>query len=61
MSALANVGYSMTMTTEIRPTSLDHVALWVDERDAIARFCVEHLGMHVIDETDTFTLVGVDA
>ena len=51
----------MTMTIEIRPTSLDHVALWVDERDAIARFCVEHLGMHVIEETDTFTLVGVDA
>jgi catechol 2,3-dioxygenase-like lactoylglutathione lyase family enzyme len=51
----------MSMSNEIRPTSLDHVALWVDDRDAIARFCVEHLGMHVIEETDTFTLVGVDA
>jgi catechol 2,3-dioxygenase-like lactoylglutathione lyase family enzyme len=50
-----------SMTGPIRPTSLDHVALWVDEREAIARFCVEHLGMHVIEETDTFTLVGVDA
>jgi catechol 2,3-dioxygenase-like lactoylglutathione lyase family enzyme len=51
----------MSMGPEIRPTSLDHVALWVDERDAIARFCVEHLGMHVIEETGAFTLVGVDA
>jgi catechol 2,3-dioxygenase-like lactoylglutathione lyase family enzyme len=49
------------MTMEIRPTSLDHVALWVDEREAIARFCVDHLGMHVIEQTDAFTLVGVDA
>jgi catechol 2,3-dioxygenase-like lactoylglutathione lyase family enzyme len=44
-----------------RPNSLDHVALWVSERDAIASFLCEHLGMHVIEETDTFTLVGVDA
>ena len=48
-------------TTDIRPNSLDHVALWTDERAAIAGFCCEHLGMHVIEETDTFTLVGVDA
>ena len=44
-----------------RPNSFDHVALWVSERDAIASFLCEHLGMHVIEETDTFTLVGVDA
>jgi catechol 2,3-dioxygenase-like lactoylglutathione lyase family enzyme len=43
------------------PTSLDHVALWVDERDALAAFLCDHLGMHVIEETDTFTLVGIDA
>jgi catechol 2,3-dioxygenase-like lactoylglutathione lyase family enzyme len=40
---------------------LDHVALWTDERHALADFLVERAGMHVIDKTDTFTLVGVDA
>ena len=44
-----------------RPTSLDHVALWVSERAAITSFLCDHLGMHVIEETDSFTLVGVDA
>jgi catechol 2,3-dioxygenase-like lactoylglutathione lyase family enzyme len=45
----------------VEPTSLDHVALWVDDRDSIADFAVAHLGMHVIDRTDRFTLVGSDA
>jgi catechol 2,3-dioxygenase-like lactoylglutathione lyase family enzyme len=45
----------------IRPNSLDHVALWVDQRPGLAAFLCDHLGMHVIEETDTFTLVGVDA
>jgi catechol 2,3-dioxygenase-like lactoylglutathione lyase family enzyme len=49
------------MTREIRPTSLDHVALWVDRRKPLAAFLCDHLGMHVIEETDTFTLVGVHA
>jgi catechol 2,3-dioxygenase-like lactoylglutathione lyase family enzyme len=43
------------------PNLLDHVALWVDERDPLADFCCEHLGMHVIDRTDRFTLLGADA
>ncbi len=43
------------------PTSLDHVALWVDDREPLATFLCDHLGMHVIEETDTFTLVGIDA
>ena len=43
------------------PKSLDHVALWVSEREPLARFLCDHLGMHVIEETDSFTLVGVDA
>jgi catechol 2,3-dioxygenase-like lactoylglutathione lyase family enzyme len=46
---------------DIRPNSLDHVALWVDRRKPLADFVCAHLGMHVIEETDTFTLVGVDA
>src|SRR5215212_4583819 len=41
--------------------SLDHVALWVSERDTLADFLTGHLGMHVIDRTDNFTLVGSDA
>jgi len=45
----------------IAPTSLDHVALWVADRDAIAELLCDHLGMHVIDRTDRFTLVGADA
>lgn len=49
------------MSPNFAPTSLDHVALWVDERAAISAFVCDHLGMHVIEETDTFTLVGIDA
>jgi catechol 2,3-dioxygenase-like lactoylglutathione lyase family enzyme len=45
----------------MRPTSLDHVALWVADRDRIADFACAHLGMHVIERTDRFTLVGADA
>jgi catechol 2,3-dioxygenase-like lactoylglutathione lyase family enzyme len=49
------------MAPNFAPTSLDHVALWVGERDTLATFLCDHLGMHVIEETDTFTLVGIDA
>jgi catechol 2,3-dioxygenase-like lactoylglutathione lyase family enzyme len=49
------------MAQEIQPTSLDHIALWVDQRRELAGFLCEYLGMHTIEETDTFTLVGVDA
>jgi len=45
----------------MQPISLDHVALWVPERDVIADFAVQQLGMHVIERTDRFTLVGWDA
>ena len=45
----------------MRGGPLDHVALWTDERDALSDFLCERAGMHVIDRTDTFTLVGVDA
>ena len=42
-------------------TSFDHVALWTAERDELARILTEGCGMHVVDRTDTFTLVGGDA
>jgi catechol 2,3-dioxygenase-like lactoylglutathione lyase family enzyme len=45
----------------MNPKTLDHVAYWVADRDAVADFAVAHLGMHVIDRTDAFTLVGADA
>ena len=40
---------------------LDHVALWVEDRDAIADFAIANLGMHIIERTDRFTLIGPHA
>src|SRR6478609_5151001 len=45
----------------MRPKILDHVALWVADRDPITDFVTERLTMHVIEKTDKFTLVGSDA
>jgi catechol 2,3-dioxygenase-like lactoylglutathione lyase family enzyme len=45
----------------VNPTKLDHVAYWVANRDEIADFVTSRLGMHVIDRTDAFTLVGSNA
>jgi len=45
----------------VQPNTLDHVAFWVTERDAITEFATRQLGMHVIDRQDNFTLVGSDA
>src|SRR5918912_4043143 len=45
----------------MKPKTLDHVALWVEDRDPIADLLTESVGMHVIDRTDAFTLVGSDA
>ena len=42
-------------------TSFDHVALWTTERDELARLLTDGCGMHVVDRTDAFTLVGGDA
>jgi catechol 2,3-dioxygenase-like lactoylglutathione lyase family enzyme len=41
--------------------TLDHVALWVANRDRLAGFLTDATDMHVIDRTDAFTLVGSDA
>ena len=49
------------LPTPLRPKTLDHVAYWTDDRDRIAEFVTTHLGMHVIEHTDRFTLVGSDA
>ena len=37
------------------------MAYWLADRDAVADFVVGHLGMHVVDRTEAFTLVGADA
>src|SRR3954452_722063 len=49
------------MSSPVTVNSLDHVALWVADRDAIADLACAHLGMHVIERTEKFTLVGADA
>jgi catechol 2,3-dioxygenase-like lactoylglutathione lyase family enzyme len=45
----------------MNPTKLDHVAYWLADRGPVAAFLATHLGMHVIDETDRFTLLGSNA
>ncbi len=45
----------------MRPNTLDHVAYWLEDREAMADFATAHLGMHVIDRNEKFTLVGADA
>ena len=45
----------------MNPETLDHVALWVADRDRIADFLTGGVGMHIVERTDAFTLVGSDA
>jgi hypothetical protein len=45
----------------MRPKTLDHVALWLADRDAVAEVLLAELDVHVIERTDRFTLVGHDA
>jgi catechol 2,3-dioxygenase-like lactoylglutathione lyase family enzyme len=45
----------------LRPKTLDHVAYWLEDRDSVADFLTTQLGLHVIERTDAFTLVGADA
>lgn len=40
---------------------LDHVALWVSDRDRLSTFLCRHLGVHEIQCTSRFTLLGADA
>jgi catechol 2,3-dioxygenase-like lactoylglutathione lyase family enzyme len=45
----------------VRPKTLDHVALWVSSRDDVVERATSALGVHVIERTDRFTLVGADS
>ena len=61
-SAQSTAGSSrVVILARVTPETLDHVALWVAESDAIADFVTERVGMHIVDRTDTFTLVGSNA
>lgn len=48
--------YPGGITVKIR--KLDHIALYMSDRDAAARFLTSRLGFHVVDRTDRYTLVG---
>jgi catechol 2,3-dioxygenase-like lactoylglutathione lyase family enzyme len=37
---------------------LDHIALYMGDRDAAAGFLTTHLGFHIVDHTERYTLVG---
>jgi catechol 2,3-dioxygenase-like lactoylglutathione lyase family enzyme len=37
---------------------LDHIALYMNDRDAAAGFLTAYLGFHVVDHTERYTLVG---
>lgn len=37
---------------------LDHIALYMSDRESAAEFLTSHLGFHVVDRTDRYTLVG---
>ena len=45
----------------MKPLTLDHVALWVADRERMAATAVARLGLRVIEQTDRFTLLGIDA
>jgi catechol 2,3-dioxygenase-like lactoylglutathione lyase family enzyme len=44
----------------VKPRTLDHIALWVADRPRLAE-AAQRIGLRVIEETDRFTLLGVDA
>jgi len=45
----------------VQPKTLDHVAFWLADREPVAQFLEDHLGMHRIAQEDNFTLMGSDA
>jgi catechol 2,3-dioxygenase-like lactoylglutathione lyase family enzyme len=45
----------------MKPDKLDHVAYWLADRDAVSEFVTAYLGMHVIERTERFTLLGSNA
>jgi hypothetical protein len=50
-----------TSPQAIATTSFDHVALWVTDRGPLTELLCGRFGLHVIESTSDFTLVGADA
>jgi catechol 2,3-dioxygenase-like lactoylglutathione lyase family enzyme len=44
----------------MQPKTIDHVAFWVADRQAVAAVLRSRLGLREIDRQETFTLLGVD-
>ena len=44
----------------MNPLTLDHVALWVADRERMTAAAIERVGLRVIEQTDRFTLLGGD-
>jgi catechol 2,3-dioxygenase-like lactoylglutathione lyase family enzyme len=42
----------------VKIQKLDHIALYMSDRDAAAEFLTSYLGFHVVDRTERYTLVG---
>jgi catechol 2,3-dioxygenase-like lactoylglutathione lyase family enzyme len=42
----------------VNPRTLDHVALWVADREPIVATAIDRLGLRVIERTEHFTLLG---
>jgi catechol 2,3-dioxygenase-like lactoylglutathione lyase family enzyme len=45
----------------MQPKTIDHVAFWVADREAVAARLERRLGLREIDRQENFTLLGVDA
>lgn len=43
---------------KVKVKKLDHIALYMRDRDVAADFLTSFLGLHVVDRTDRYTLVG---
>ncbi len=56
LSILPAVYYGEENVVKVR--KLDHIALYMGDRDRAAEFLTTHLGFHVVDHTDRYTLVG---
>ncbi len=54
--ASARTGYRGGVTV----TALDHIALWADDRTALAAFLCDIAGLREIERTERFTLIGGD-
>lgn len=45
----------------VQPLTLDHVALYVVDRERMVATAIDRLGLRLIEQTDRFTLLGADA